>query len=63
MEAGSALGDALAAARSTLATDCVLPPLRRGYDQLRKGAETLPGFEMVAFTQGCCALHQRRAES
>ena len=63
LEAGSALGASLAAARKSLDTDSVLIPLRRAYGHLQKSAETLPGFEMVAFAQGCCALHHARTES
>ena len=63
LDASTALGVALTAARTNLEADFVMVPLRCAYDHLRKGAETLPGFEMVAFAQGCCALHHRRAAS
>jgi hypothetical protein len=63
LEAGAALGVSLAAARKSLDTDSVLIPLRRAYGHLQKGAEALPGFEMVAFGQGCCAVHHARTES
>jgi len=35
----------------------VLAPLRAGFQELQWAAAALPGFEIVAFSQGCCALH------
>lgn len=37
--------------------DSVLTPLRTGYQELQWAANALPGFETVAFSQGCCARH------
>jgi hypothetical protein len=34
--------------------DAVLGPLKVGYGQLQEAADRLPGFELVAFNQGCC---------
>jgi len=54
---------ALTAARLNLrggdnaATDAILAPLRAGYQELQWAAGVLPGFEVVAFSQGCCARH------
>jgi len=56
LDAGSALAEALAAARQNPEIDPVLVPLRRAYTHLQNGAKTLPGFEMVSFEQGCCGL-------
>ncbi len=39
------------------ALDTVLVPLRAGYRELQWAAGALPGFEVVAFSQGCCARH------
>jgi hypothetical protein len=39
--------------------DEILPPLRAGYDALQAASRTLPGFEMVAFEQGCCSALPR----
>ena len=39
------------------ATGAVLTPLRAGYQELQWAAAALPGFETVAFSQGCCARH------
>ncbi|MBV9397423.1 MAG: hypothetical protein JO062_05555 [Bryobacterales bacterium] len=64
LEAASALAEALAAVRQDPDIDPVLVPLRRAYAHLQNAANTLPGFEMVSFEQGCCALHtQTRTQS
>jgi hypothetical protein len=55
MQAADALAVALVAARR-MEIDPVLLPVRAAYGHLQRAAETLPGFEMVAFAQGCCAL-------
>lgn len=57
------IGAALAAARRNLradddaGTEAILAPLRAGYKDLQWAASALPGFEIVAFSQGCCARH------
>jgi hypothetical protein len=38
--------------------DVVLTPLKAGYEQLQEAADGLPGFELVAFKQGCCFTGQ-----
>lgn len=56
-------GLALTAARLNLragdeaATDAIMTPLRAGFSELQSAANVLPGFEVVAFSQGCCARH------
>jgi len=60
LDAGTFLSFALTAACSGVQIDPVLIPLHRAYERLQKGA-ALPGFEMVAFTQGCCAAAQSTA--
>jgi hypothetical protein len=35
--------------------DPILMPLRAGYAHLQRAADTLPGFDMIAFDRGCCA--------
>ena len=56
-------GLALTAARLNLragneaATDAIMAPLRAGFSELQSAANVLPGFEVVAFSQGCCARH------
>ena len=61
-EATRLVAAALEAARLHLraddaATDAILVPLRAGFRELQWAAAALPGFEVVAFSQGCCARH------
>jgi mRNA-degrading endonuclease toxin of MazEF toxin-antitoxin module len=60
-QAAAAIERALTAARVRLGRpngradlDPILTPLRAGYTHLQHAANALPGFEMVAFDQGCC---------
>ena len=61
--AAVAIGAALANARERLhrrddaSMDAILVPLRAGFLHLQWAADALPGFEIVAFGQGCCATH------
>jgi hypothetical protein len=55
LRAAEALRKALAAARLSPVVDPVLAPLRVAYDELQRASRELPGFEMVAFEQACCA--------
>ncbi len=55
-QAAEALAVALAASRSTAITP-ILVPVRAAYAHLQRAADHLPGFEMVAFEHGCCAMH------
>jgi len=54
LQAAASLRASLAAARRGLKIDPVLIPLRAAYDSLQCASHELPGFEMVAFAQGCC---------
>jgi len=54
LQAAALLEAALAAAHRCLEIDPVLIPLRAAYAQLQSASNELPGFEMVAFEQGCC---------
>jgi len=53
-QAAAALEQALSAAHRSPEIDPVLMPLRAAYAQLERVSNELPGFEMVAFEQGCC---------
>jgi hypothetical protein len=54
----SALRAALDAARIwPMHIDAVLDPLRKAYSDLQEVSRSLPGFQLVAFEQGCCAVH------
>jgi hypothetical protein len=55
MRAAEGLAIALAASRR-IEVESILRPVRAAYAHLQRASDTLPGFEMVAFGQGCCAL-------
>lgn len=57
--AAGAIGSALEAANRGIAIDPVLTPLRSAYAHLQDASRELPGFEMVSFEQGCCAVPTR----
>jgi hypothetical protein len=63
--AGRSLAEALASAKRDLhrgddrALDTILVPLWRAYRELQRAAFALPGFEIVALSQGCCVDHAR----
>lgn len=56
MRAAADIDCALRAARHSLAVDPILTPLRSAYARLEDASRELPGFEMVAFGNGCCAV-------
>jgi len=58
LRAAEDLETALKKAVMPLNVDAVLPPLRSSYESLQKASQSLPGFEMVAFEQGCCSALQ-----
>jgi hypothetical protein len=45
---------ALKEAEVCLNVDRVLIPLRAGYSELERAADSLPGFEKVAYERACC---------
>lgn len=53
MQAAGALSRALSAAQR-IEVDPILRPVREAYAHLQRASNSLPGFEMVAFEQGCC---------
>ncbi len=62
LRANRALAAALAAARQHVsrdeaAVDKIVTPLHVAYRELQWAALALPGFEIVALSQGCCAAH------
>lgn len=52
-------GSAAIRGRAAISSDMdqALTPLKAGYRHLQWAAGALPGFEIVAFQQGCCASH------
>jgi hypothetical protein len=61
LRANGALASALQAARTgafrgdAAVMDSILTPLQAAYRELQWAAFALPGFEIVALSQGCCA--------
>lgn len=60
--AAEALGEALTTTRHSLkltatVTDAIQARLRQALEDLRWASRALPGFELVNFAQGCCAMH------
>mgnify|MGYP003631280737 CR=1 FL=1 len=43
--------------RDHASMDAVMAPLQIAYRELQHASRCLPGFEVVDFTQGCCAAH------
>jgi hypothetical protein len=58
--AASAIGVALDEANRGLNVDRILTPLRAGYSELERAADSLPGFEKVSYARACCV--QGRAQ-
>lgn len=58
LHAAEHLALALHRASFRIDVNSILAPLRSGYDALQRASQTLPGFEMVAFEQGCCSILQ-----
>jgi hypothetical protein len=67
LSANRSLTAALASAKRDLhrgddrAIGAILVPLRRAYRELQHAAFALPGFEIVALSQGCCVAHAHSA--
>jgi len=60
--AAERLGEALKTARHSLQLDPVVSDrihglLKQALQDLRWASRALPGFELVNFSQGCCAMH------
>jgi hypothetical protein len=52
--AAASIGAALKEAGGHLDVDRVLIPLRAGYTELERAADSLPGFEKVSYDRACC---------
>jgi hypothetical protein len=60
LRAVEALGQAVSCTETHLPgrdADPILVPLRAAYASLQSASRALPGFRMIAFEQGCCAIH------
>jgi hypothetical protein len=54
LRAAASIAVALKEAGVALIVDRVLIPLRAGYSELERAADSLPGFEKVAYERACC---------
>ena len=54
--AAAAIGTALSQTGGALDVDRILIPLRAGYTELEHAADSLPGFEKVAYERACCGF-------
>jgi hypothetical protein len=52
--AATSIGMALKQADAHWDVDRILAPLRAGYAELEHAADSLPGFEKVAYERACC---------
>jgi hypothetical protein len=52
--AAASFATALKEAGVGLNVDRILIPLRAGYSELERAADSLPGFEKVAYARACC---------
>jgi hypothetical protein len=52
--AAGLIGTALKESGGSLNVDGVLIPLRAGYTELERAADSLPGFEKIAYDGACC---------
>ena len=50
----NSIAAALKEAGVDLNVDRILIPLRAGYSELERAADSLPGFEKVAYERACC---------
>jgi hypothetical protein len=53
-QAAALIGTALKESGGVFNVDRVLIPLRAGYTELERAADTLPGFEKIAYDRACC---------
>jgi hypothetical protein len=53
-QAAALIGVALKESREVLNVDRILIPLRAGYTELEHAADSLPGFQKIAYDRACC---------
>jgi hypothetical protein len=53
-QAAALIGAALKESREVLNVDRILIPLRAGYTELEHAADSLPGFQKIAYDRACC---------
>ena len=58
VRAASAIRAALKETDGGLDLERILIPLRAGYTELERAADSLPGFEKVSYERACCGVRQ-----
>jgi hypothetical protein len=58
MLAAEAICIALRATDARVDVDRALAPLRDGYSELERAADSLPGFEKISYARACCGARQ-----
>lgn len=54
--AAHSIGTALEETNRGLDVDRILIPLRAGYSELERAADSLPGFEKISYAHACCGV-------
>ena len=57
--AAASIGVALRQMDGSLNVERILIPLRAGYTELERAADSLPGFEKVSYARACCGQGAR----
>jgi hypothetical protein len=55
-KAAAMIGAALQQTDGAFDLDRILIPLRAGYSELERAADSLPGFEKVSYERACCGV-------
>jgi len=50
------IGEALRETHGAFDVDRILVPLRAGYSELERAADSLPGFEKISYARACCQV-------
>jgi hypothetical protein len=55
-QAAALIGEALRQTDRAFDVERILVPLRSGYSELERAADSLPGFEKVSYVHACCGM-------
>jgi len=58
VRAASAIGSALQETSRGRDVNRILIPLRAGYSELERAADSLPGFEKISYAHACCQVNK-----
>jgi hypothetical protein len=61
-QAAAMIGAALQRTEGAFDLDRILIPLRAGYSELERAADSLPGFEKVSYERACCGRRQGQVQ-